>query len=63
MSKNYILNDKPYELKSREEFAKEYEDITGEKYIQSTNEEKKEVLKEYERYMTVEQKKEYGLVK
>ncbi|WP_346936020.1 hypothetical protein [Clostridium sp.] len=61
MSKIFHLNDKPYELKTKEEIRREYEECTGKKYIQPTDEEKKETLKEYAQYMTKEQKIKYGL--
>lgn len=61
MSKIFHLNDKPYELKTKEEIEKEYEEATGKKYIEPTEEEKKEALKEYAPYMTKEQKIEYGI--
>lgn len=57
----YDLNDKPYQLKTKEEIIKEYERTTGKKYIKPTEKEKKIFLKKYVQYMTEEQKKKYCL--
>ena len=61
MSRIYNLNDKPYELKAKDEFVKEYEEATGKEYTEPTENEKKDILKRYAQYMTEEQKKKYNL--
>ena len=61
MSRIYNLNDKPYELKAKDEFVKEYEEATGKEYTEPTENEKKDFLKRYAQYMTEEQKKKYNL--
>lgn len=61
MSKIFHLNDKPYELKTKEEIKREYEESTGKKYIEPTDAERKEAIKEYAQYMTKEQKIKYGV--
>lgn len=61
MSGKFYLNDKPYELKTKEEIIREYEEVTGKQYVEPTEEERKEVLKEYAAYMTKEQRIKYGL--
>ncbi len=47
MSNIFKLNDKPDELKTKEELEKEYEEITGKKYTEPTEEERREILKKY----------------
>ena len=47
MSGIFKWNDKPEELKTKEEIAKEYEEITGKKYTELTEEERREILKKY----------------
>ena len=61
MKRMFNLKDKPYELKTKEEIAREYEEATGEKYTEPTEEEKQQFLKEYAEYLTKEQKLKYGL--
>ncbi len=47
MSKIFNLNDKPYELKTKEEIEKEYKEATGKKYTEPTEEERRQILKKY----------------
>lgn len=45
MKRMFNLKDKPYELKTKEEIARDYEEATGEKYTEPTEEEKQQFLK------------------